>query len=73
MTDKLTEQAVAERLHFSLLVLTFAIGTYATVLVNRAAHFFIPDVDPQPVTHCVLHASLTGTTNVPQPEFQISD
>ena len=58
--------------HFSMLVLTFAIGTYANVLVNRAAHSFIPDVDPQPVTHCVLRASLAGT-NVPNSRFQISD
>jgi len=35
-------------LHFSVLILTFAIGIYANALVNRAAYYFIPDVDPQP-------------------------
>jgi hypothetical protein len=35
-------------LKLSVLVLGFVIGLFANVLVDRAAHYFIPDVDPQP-------------------------
>jgi hypothetical protein len=51
-------------LHVSLLVLTFAIGTYANVLVNRAAHFFIPDVDPGPNVPYVI-------ADKPKPKIEV--
>ena len=37
--------------HFAVLVLTFVIGTFVNAQVNRAAYYFIPDYDPQPVVH----------------------
>jgi len=35
-------------LRISILVLTFVIGIIANSLVNRAAYYYIPDVDIQP-------------------------
>lgn len=35
-------------LKLSVLVLGFVIGLFANVVVDRAARYFIPDVDPQP-------------------------
>jgi len=31
-----------------IFILTFVIGAWLTTQVNRAAHYFIPDFDPQP-------------------------
>lgn len=35
-------------LKLSVLILGFVIGLFANVVVDRAAHYFIPDVDPHP-------------------------
>ena len=47
-------------LHFSILLLTFAIGAYANTLVIRAAYYFIPDVDRQPVQNVTMGINEDG-------------
>jgi hypothetical protein len=35
-------------LKLSVLLLGFVIGLFTNVVVDRAAHYFIPDIDPRP-------------------------